>query len=396
MNINQPYFFKNFPAPLQTFWRPMLLISLGLHGILLGVPIQSQHKPEPLKKEPEKVKITQLPTTTIPPVPPTAAKPSPVVVQPKPMVPSPIRSQTQPVRQPTIIAPVSQAKSIPRPQPEVTTKPTPQPQSTATPTSQQSPGTQQQAQQQPQQTTTPTPSTTPQDPFVTGFPTYPGTQPGTEGLLPGDLDKAGLHTSDGVADVAQWYEANLKDFSPKLLSPADDLKLKVYQVSKNNVSKFLNVIYSDKTGNTVILLANQQVDPKTLAASAVQEDPVDARYQAIMRQADEAELQTSGIFPTDEPELRSQIDNLAAVQVQKEHGIVKRNLPGMAATDPNAVGSYLQGKLKAQGFAVEFKDKFGSGLVYEVKDGSFSRYLVLLPSPKGTGTAIVTTKNSPI
>src|SRR4028119_1594699 len=325
--MTQAYFLKNLPAPLQFWVRPMLFASLGLHGLFLSIPMQPEKKPEPPKKEPEKVKITQLPTTTITPAPKTALKPSPSPaisqIKPSPIAPPP-RSQTQSIIQPSIIAPVSQARSIPQPQPQVTAPV--QPQSTATPTAQQSPGTQ----TKPQATPTPTPSGTPQDPFLTGFPTYPGVQPGTEGLLAGDLDKSGLHTSDSSADVALWYEKNLKDYTPKLVSPPENSSLKVYQVSKNNVSKYLNVIYSNKTGNTVILLADQKVDPQTLAANATQEDPLDTRYQSIMTQVDSDELFLSAISPNEEPELRSKIDNLSAAQVQKEHGIAKKTIPGMA------------------------------------------------------------------
>lgn len=397
--MTQAYFLKNLPAPLQFWVRPMLLASLGLHGLFLAIPMQPEKKPEPPKKESERVKITQLPTTTITPAPKTAPKPSSAISQVKPSPVAPPRSQTQSINQPSIIAPVPQARSMPQPQPQVTPTPTqtpqstatpePQPQSTATPTAQQSPGTQ----PQPQATPTPTPSSTPQDPFLTGFPTYPGVQPGTEGLLSGDLDKSGLHTSATFADVASWYQTNLKDYSPKLAS--DDSKLKVFQVSKNNVSKYLNVIFSDKTGNTVILLADQKIDPQTLAENAAQEDPLDRRYQTIMDQVDSDELFLSAIDRNEEPGLRSQIDNLSAAQVQKEHGIAKKTIPGMTATTPVVVGAYLQGKLKGQGFSAEFKGNFGSGLVYTVSSDSFTRYLVLLPSPKGTGTAIVTTKNSP-
>jgi len=396
--MTQAYFLKNLPAPLQFWVRPMLLASLGLHGLVLAIPMQPEKKPEPPKKEPEKVKITQLPTTTITPAPKTAPKPSPAIsqIKPSPVAPPP-RSQTQPINQPSIIAPVPQARSMPQPQvtptptptPQSTATPVPQPQSTPTPTAQQSPV----PQPQPQATPAPTPSSTPQDPFLTGFPTYPGVQPGTEGLLAGDLDKSGLHTSATFADVARWYQTNLKDYNPQIVG--DDSKLKVYQVSKNNVSKYLNVIFSDKSGNTVILLADQKIDPQTLAANATQEDPLDTRYQGIMAQVDNDELFLSGIFPNEEPELRSQIDGLSAAQVQKEHGIAKKTIPGMAETTPVAVGAYLQGKLKGQGFSAEFKGNFGSGLVYTVSSSSFTRYLVLLPSPKGTGTAIVTTKNSP-
>lgn len=129
---------KNLPAPLRQVWKPMWLVSLGVHGMLLAIPIPSQEKSKPTaeKKPEELVRLTQVentpgPVTVAPevekeritrriprrspqrkttvapkpsPIPkPVATKPSPPVVSPSP-------------QQPVAIAPFS-------PQPEVTIDP---------------------------------------------------------------------------------------------------------------------------------------------------------------------------------------------------------------------------------------------------------------------------------
>ncbi|MFW5665610.1 MAG: hypothetical protein ACOC2Z_08730, partial [Coleofasciculus sp.] len=50
---------KNLPTPVQIVWRPLLLISVVLHGIVLILPVPSTWE----KSEPEEqVKVTQLPS----------------------------------------------------------------------------------------------------------------------------------------------------------------------------------------------------------------------------------------------------------------------------------------------------------------------------------------------
>lgn len=70
--MNQTYPIKNLPVPLQGLIRPMLFMSIALHGLLMLAPVPDEEAPQ--KKETEKpVKITQLPTTT----PPTTKRSQP-------------------------------------------------------------------------------------------------------------------------------------------------------------------------------------------------------------------------------------------------------------------------------------------------------------------------------
>jgi hypothetical protein len=138
--MNQPYSKRNLPFPL---WVLMLLVSLGLHGLVLMMPIPSDPRKAQLPKQ-AKIKITQLPTFASPPSLKLSPQPSPQPASSPPQVsfqtqsPAPIRS-IPPSARPTP-KPISKPKSLStpalKPTPTLTltpSLPTPTP-STNTPT----------------------------------------------------------------------------------------------------------------------------------------------------------------------------------------------------------------------------------------------------------------------
>lgn len=117
---------KELPVPLRQIWKPMWLLSLGVHGVLLAVPIPLAENPKPdLEKKPQElVRLTQLEPTpaavTIDPKierahfnPQIKRRPqrtsTTVVAQPTPS-PKPVKPPAQPVASP------SPAVVSPRPQ----------------------------------------------------------------------------------------------------------------------------------------------------------------------------------------------------------------------------------------------------------------------------------------
>jgi hypothetical protein len=104
-------YFKNLP-PLNKMWKPMWLASLGLHGLLLVIPIPSTETPKPTKK-PQLVKLT--PVT---PTPTLVSK----IVKPKP---TPVVSSRPLVQQQRVVATKPRKRIVTKsPSPVVT--PTPQ------------------------------------------------------------------------------------------------------------------------------------------------------------------------------------------------------------------------------------------------------------------------------
>lgn len=96
-------YLKNLPMPLLRLWRPMLLISLGLHGLLLIMLIPSPEKSSnSLEKQQELVSLIQLkpspsPAVTVAPKPKATASTTPS----RPVVPRP----TTPVATPIVPTP---------------------------------------------------------------------------------------------------------------------------------------------------------------------------------------------------------------------------------------------------------------------------------------------------
>src|SRR5919202_1715490 len=95
-------FLKNLPAPARMLFRPMLMISLVLHGVVLMLPISSGPEMSKAHRKGEAVKITQLPTTR-----PSSKLPAQSASKPNPQ-PSPQLSRSTAPNQPTRPEPSSE------------------------------------------------------------------------------------------------------------------------------------------------------------------------------------------------------------------------------------------------------------------------------------------------
>jgi hypothetical protein len=409
--MNQSYFQKNLPASLQFWVRPMLLLSLGLHGVLLALPLPSEKKPAPpAKKEPEKIKITQLPTT--PPAP--NASPRPVVratPRPTPQVRPSIRPQPSPIRQRmSDIPPIPPlTRATPRPQPQLTPSPTPTPsQATATPsptptpsqaTATQSP-TPSQATATPsptptpsQATATPSPQPTPEqspnllNPFA-DFPFPDNAQPGSLGLLPGETDKAARNITDGLEQVVAFYNTALpaKNFKSQQINEAAEFK--VFKVSKEGAeSQFLHLI--SKEGKTVIVLAPQEIKDlnalKSAEARSAEEIAFDNALAPIKQSED-----FGAVFPEDLGKL-PQPQQFA--DINKFRGIIATTT--FKPMSPEDLFNDVNTKLVEAGFTqITSIGSYGGGQAYKVSQGSFTTYLYFVAN-RDNKTIMLVSKDAP-
>jgi len=400
--MNQSYFVKNLPAPLQFWVRPMLLISLGLHGLLLAVPMPSKHKPEPTKKESEKVKITQLPTIPSSPALKTAPKVSP---KPSPVVTGPIRPRPQPIRPAALVIPAvaPRPKAIPRPpQPSPTaqqTPPSPTPeQKKPSPTAQQTPPSPTSEQKQPSPTAQqtpppptpePTPNSTVQDPFA-DFPFPNNVQPGSLSLLPPDTDKAARNSTDGLDQVVAFYSQELpvKKFNSKPLT--DESELKIYEVSKDSgAPQYLHLISKD--GKTVILLASQQVaDLKSLKSAEARSPEEIAFYDTVKQLENDENLALAAVEPGD----IGKFPEADKFNDPNKFEFRSKTVP-FKPMSPDELFSQFEAKLSQSGFAQISKEaSYGGGLTYKITQGSFTTYLYLVPTSDNR-TVVILSKTSP-
>ncbi|MGC1395494.1 MAG: hypothetical protein WA828_14520, partial [Coleofasciculaceae cyanobacterium] len=370
--MTQALFLKNLPAPLQFWVRPMLLASLALHGLLLVMPTSSKDKPKaPTKKEPEKVKITQLPTA---PKPPTAQTPL-AVVKPSPVIPKPSVAQPNPIRPPAITPPIPPVtRSKPRPTtPPPTPSEVPTPLTSPTPVASASPTPT--PSEVPTPLTSPTPvasaSPTPSNPFDS-FPFPKTAQLGSLGLLSGDNDKSARNTAEALSSVVAFYDTELpanKFTSTPLTNEAD---LKVYQVSPaSGAPQFLHLISQD--GKTVILLASQQVsDLKSLKDAGTRSAEEIAFYDNVLTPI---EKDDNLILNTVEPSDVAKIPESAKFADQdKFRPLVKTG--NLAPKSPEELAAIYANQLNQQGFTQISKEApYGGAIVYKVTQGQFKAYL---------------------
>jgi hypothetical protein len=405
--MDQSYFQKNFPASLQFWVRPLLVLSLGLHGLLLALPLPSEKKPAPsAKKEPEKIKITQLPTT--PPAP--KASPRPVVratpkpipqvrpsIRPQPSLIRPRMSDIPPIPPPTT--------ATPRPQPQLTPtflQPTPSPtptplQTTATPspspTPSQATATPSPSPTPSQATATPSPQPTPEqspnllNPFA-DFPFPDNAQPGSVGLLAGETDKAARNTTDRLQQVVAFYNTALpaKNFKSQQINEA--AQLNVFKVSKEGAeSQFLHLI--SKEGKTVIVLAPQEIKDlnalKSAEARSAEEIAFDNALAPIKQSED-----FGAVFPEDLGKL-PQPEQFA--DINKFRGIIATTT--FKPMSPEELFNEVNTKLVEAGFTqITSVGSYGGGQAYKVNQESFTTYLYFVANTDNK-TIMLISKDAP-
>ncbi|MBA3922692.1 MAG: hypothetical protein H0X31_13735, partial [Nostocaceae cyanobacterium] len=269
----QSFSVDNLPEPLQRLLKPMLLISLALHGFILLVPVGDQ-KSEPPKQEakkPESIKISQIPTEKPPslaiPKPPAVA---PVVTPPKPAVVAPRPNAAPPIVQPK----PKTATPTPTPTPKAAPTPTSSPKAAPTPTPSPTP-----------ETLPPPPESGAADPF-SKFPQYPGSQPGSLSLLTGDADKNSKSTADAIDKVAAYFDKQITANGYKVEKVKDEATLKIYQVTtKGGETRYWHLFAKPGEG-TVMLLAPQQIDPSQLAQVGDVRTPEDDKFDEVRKAID--------------------------------------------------------------------------------------------------------------
>jgi len=352
----QSFSANNLPEPLQRLLKPMLLISLALHGFILLVPIGDKKSEQPKEaKKPESIKISQIPTARPPssiPKPPAVA---PVVVTPP---------------KPAVVAPrLNAAPPIVQPKPKTAT-PTPKAAPTPTPTS------------TPKAAPTPTPEIPPPptgaaDAF-SKFPQYPGSQPGSLGLLTGDPDKNSKSTADAIDKVAAYFDKQITANGYQVQKVKDDATLKIYQVtSKGGETRYWHLFTKPDEG-TVMLLAPQQIDPNELAQVGDVRTLEDDKFDEVRRAIDSDFNPDSKSDYADTGYVKGFPQGKDAEELGTFHG-----------KTPAQVGELVQGKLNQAGFTVVSAGNYANGPLYKVTWNKFTRYIGVAPSKAGEGILVI-------
>ena len=344
-----------------------ILTSLGLHGLLLAVPLEFQGTAVDRPERPP-IQISRLPPRSTP-----AASPKPT---PKP-TPKPSASAAK-----SAIAPrFSQFPPFQESTPETTSE---------TAIAAESPTNSTLAETAPSQTEKSTPPTVPV-PFE-DFPRYPQARSGSCGLLTGELNLSSQQTDDDLATVAAYFQQALPTKGYKILAQPNP---QTYPVAKGGLAKVLNLLPCGDRG-TAIILSDQPLDPRQLQ-TLQQTSPIQAKFDqalALKQYGDRVSVRSDTVAISPElffaqPELffkdGNPLPGMNANVIQVE-GIPPDRLLAEALT-PN---------FDRAGFRFQMLPNYGGGALVKVQQTNFSRYLSLLALPGGTGTIVVIWETRPI
>lgn len=368
----QSYPLKGLQPSMRALIRPMLIASLGLHALILLIPVPSQETPEPVEEE-EKVTLTQLPPVDQPAASPSPRPSTPAVPPRRSTPPPPVRRSAPPPVQ-----------SSPRPAPN--------------------PGQASTNNSESAQTSNQAANNSTVDPFTADFPKiYPGSEAGSFGL-PSAYDDFSRRTTDSLAQVDSWFQAQLpaKGFSSQIVEESSTGK--VYQVTKDGVTQFL-IIVSDPAGTsrTNYILSPQQLRLDDLADANIASPEEQSFYRdlsSILPIVDtETWQEVDPQYDLSEPtafyaDLGS-VDDPPAKQPGLESAVVE------IGSDPQAVLADLSQRFQIAEYIVGQPVNYGGGSLYEISrdEGNgvvIKRYLSLVPTSSGSGTAIFLWTESPV
>lgn len=356
--MSHAYSLKNLPTPVQFLIRPMLLVSLGLHGLLLLAPTSGGNHPVLDRKAEEAVKITQIPEASEESRKPSAPK--------KASSNRASQASRQATSRPrTVATPGSQATEADQPSRSSSS------QAGGATGADEAGGTAGAGEQS-------------SDPWA-DFPHYPGAKLGC-------FSKSSCRqTTADLSQVAAHFEKQLPAKKYTASPAANAANRKVYQVSKAGKTLYLN-LFADAKG-AVYVLAPDPLDNLDALKKAL-EVPADL-YTAIgqlnAQGADDTSFTQPGSFYTK----ASSEDEQGSVLPPQPFPAIDGTPQLVSGKTPEQIYGTLKPKLQSGKIQVSNAKPYGLGDLYKLQKGTFTGYLSLVPSKDRKGTIIVVWTQSP-
>ncbi|MBW4671742.1 MAG: hypothetical protein KME60_31045 [Cyanomargarita calcarea GSE-NOS-MK-12-04C] len=377
---------SNFLIAIQQLSPSMLLLSFLMHGLLLVIPLSPSNKPNSVAKKEETPKLSLVPpksgffdarktlVTPITKLPPKDSLPNgtaQIVAQLPPLPPSsgtvtqilpsaPFRLTT------TETLPPSSARAVAATQ---TTLPTSFAVITPTAAPLTSPKVVKKVTFSPVKKTTATVA-----PF-SDFPKYKNAQASSVCAASEIDSKYCQQTSDRLNLVLVFFANKLPALGYKAKKIADKSDVKVFQVSKAEQTQYLHFFVQDEQ-STVVLLSQKQVKLKKFnnpVVDTVEKQVFDATFTSLYDElswSEDLNFSQPGQFAESIPG----IENIFGTVLGKT---------------PDEVALIVKTKLEAQGFNASQRSIYGGGYLYEVKKGSFTKYITFAPTVDGTGAIVI-------
>lgn len=320
--------------------RPLWLLSLGLHLLVLRIPLPAT-QPQPQTTKSVKItKLSPIPKSSVTPFPQSKA----TATNPKP---NPKTIATAPVQQPDTIPPTKSVQSPTLPKVTPTSSPiaTPKPQTTSEPLS----GTE-----------------------LKKLLQFPNAKIACGGNC--------AETTASLSEVATYFNKKLTSANLKVEPLIQEPTRQVLKLPKTEPTQFLSIL--TRASNTIYALADQAVSLEDLKRA---EESVPSISDILGSIKGLEPVTESAIAPAQQKLFEGRDDALIES---------KNLLTGMKPED--VWNTYLDQELKANGFNVFVgPTSYGGGPVYIIRRSLSVSYLNLVPSEDGTGTVVVFWKVPP-
>lgn len=349
---------KYIPLPVWWVFRPMLLLSIALHGIFLFFPMPSSDNHT---KETEEVliEITSLPESSTPSPANVSLNDQSISTEENLSAESDLDSPEPDTSPPSVL--VSEYPASPSQNHAISPNNAPLDSATSPLDSQH-------------------PSSEPEPPInsplpFSNFPHLSNAESGCFGLgnchqiEGGNFRQAGANLVSQLE--AQGYEVQQDD-------SLEDSGMKVYEVTKGETTQYLSLI-QPRLGPAVYVLAAVPITESELLTA----ESLKAKFEDIVQRGlDGQEARyTDFSYPDfffDDTTLFPEIGN-ALYTVQ----------------ETNRLAVPLTNQLVTEGFAVESIGEYAGAPLYEVNQDAFVAYLSILPTNDNTGTIVVTWNSLP-
>jgi hypothetical protein len=342
--------FKNIPSSVKPFLKPMLLISLGLHGAVLFIPLPAPSSKAELPK-PKPIKIAKLPPLRTPP-PKTFSK----RLNKKPITPNIVSS----IPRKGIVLKQKQGTGtmLPQGQPKADTKPTP-----------------------------------PSDPSNAGDRTWNDLPNYSKNIQnPCEGADGCVQTGDSFSEVTQYFKENLSakkfKFSEENTPTSSyDTEYKAYKVVNKKEVRFLSILSNGD--NTKYVWADRIASKEDIVTKTVTPTDIAALIEQLPTQF--VDTSNKKLSPERFPD-----GAISKFYYDKDKPIfgfrnTPANAPIIVSSNPTDTYQILAGKLSSANYiANRIPSGYAGGTLYEITNSDRPKplYLTIVATKQGDGSIV--------
>jgi hypothetical protein len=201
------------------------------------------------------------------------------------------------------------------------------------------------------------------------------------------IARAANQTPDGLDKVSSFFEREFQSRGYKATPDTGNTNRKIYEVTKDGVTKYIT-LFRNPSG-TVIALSDARL-PDDLGNTAV------ASKEELAFEAANAQLQKAA-RPIEASLIEDKLAAPTAFYADVDNGQAHPAIEGSVKLIAGQPADGIAGSLATTfaGFEITPKSAHGGGNLYQLTQGSFTRFISLIPAKDSSGTVVAVWTISP-